>query len=53
MDNKGFLNVAYFLTEYLFDVLWVLVRTVLSPVFLIAWMITDDRPIGEYDWWPN
>jgi len=53
MPDKGFFNVAYFVTDYLFDVIWALARTVLSPIFLISWFIADDKPIGDYDWWPN
>ena len=53
MTDKGFFNVAYFVTDYLFDVIWALARTVLSPIFLIGWLLADDRPIGDYDWWPS
>lgn len=53
MPGKGFFNVAYFVTDYLFDIIWALARTVLSPIFLIGWFIADDKPIGDYDWWPN
>lgn len=53
MMDKGFLNVSYFIFEYIVDVVWVLVRTVLSPIFLIGWFVVEDRPITEYEWWPK
>ncbi len=53
MSDKGFFNVAYFLVDYVIDVVWVLARTVLSPIFLIGWFLVEDRPFNEYDWWPR
>lgn len=53
MLDKGLLNVANFLVEYLYDAIWVLARTALSPIFLIYWLLDDDREISEYDWGPR
>lgn len=53
MSEKGFVNVAYFVGDLLIDAVWLLLRIALSPVFLIAWFVVEDKPIDQYDWWPS
>ncbi len=47
MHDKGFMNVAYFIFDYLVDVAWVLVRTVFSPAFLIWHFMQQDKPRNQ------